>query len=450
MPVEQYLESLHAIHINKMETLKSIQHVLKEDEHPSNFGDCVRWARLTFEKLFRNDTLRLLHNFPENLVSPFGTRFWSGCRHCPKPLDFDLDHLDDDIGMRNHLEFIISAANLRAEMYGIQGRNDAEYFHKTLKAITAPAFDPSSQENLSTIGSDHEEQQKREEEEVREILASLPKPKLSTYVCINVIEFDEENDVHMRFVTGMYVWELPFRFAPSRFFLFLKVLHPDMLFPACSNLRALSYSIPTLDIHQSRGIAGRIIPAIATTTSLVAGLSCLELYKHIGTPRKALTMDAYKNGFVNLALPFMTLYTPSAPLKEKFCLKGKMTEFTAWDQLDLSHLGNITMGALLEYFEAEYNLDIGMLSYDDKFCTLGLPGKKQVAERKDMQISDVIVSITKQKFPPHQRFIFLEVDAVDKDAVYFVRPMPNTHSFNHGGSRYMFIHWNGEKTVSEI
>ena len=48
---------------------------------------------------------------------------------------------------------------------------------------------------------------------------------------------------------------------------------------AASNLRAASYGIPTADRLSTKRIAGKIVPAIATTTAVVSGLSCLELLK---------------------------------------------------------------------------------------------------------------------------------------------------------------------------
>lgn len=48
---------------------------------------------------------------------------------------------------------------------------------------------------------------------------------------------------------------------------------------ACSNLRARTYRIKEESKYQTKFIAGKIIPAIATTTALVTGLVCLELYK---------------------------------------------------------------------------------------------------------------------------------------------------------------------------
>ena len=48
---------------------------------------------------------------------------------------------------------------------------------------------------------------------------------------------------------------------------------------AASNLRARVYGIPPADFLATKLAAGRIIPAIATTTSAVAGLVCVELLK---------------------------------------------------------------------------------------------------------------------------------------------------------------------------
>jgi len=119
---------------------------------------------------------------------------------------------------------------------------------------------------------------------------------------------------------------------------------------ACANLRARMYGIPEVERLKVKAIAGRIIPAIATTTAAVSGLVTIELIKVI----QGLELDKFKNLFMNLALPFWALTEPG-PAQKKPITKGAF--YTLWDRWDVKQ-GDLTMAEFIQYFDKTHELSV--------------------------------------------------------------------------------------------
>jgi ubiquitin-activating enzyme E1 len=160
-----------------------------------------------------------------------------------------------------------------------------------------------------------------------------------------------------------------YRLAPVEFEKDDDTNHHIDFITAASNLRAANYSINPADRHTTKQIAGKIIPAIATTTSLATGLVCLELYKLIDGKRK---LEEYKNGFVNIALPFFGFSEPIAPKKEKY----GTTEWTLWDRFTFKN--DPTLQEIVDYFAKEHKLDVSMVSQGVSMLWSSFIGKKKV------------------------------------------------------------------------
>ena len=77
-----------------------------------------------------------------------------------------------------------------------------------------------------------------------------------------------------------------------------------------SNLRARNYKIEEVDNFKVKLIAGKIIPAIATTTAMVVGAVGIEIIKFL-LNKKA---EVYKNVTINLALPLWVFNDPLPPI----------------------------------------------------------------------------------------------------------------------------------------
>ncbi|KAI0053041.1 ubiquitin activating enzyme [Auriscalpium vulgare] len=365
-----YIETTMKYSGQHKEQIEQIVSYLVKDK-PLTFEECIVWARLQFEDKYNNTIRQLLYSLPKDAVSSTGQPFWSGPKRAPDPLTFDSSD-------STHIQYIIAAANLHAFNYGLRGETDPAIFKKTADSVLVPEFTPKSGVKVQVNENEPVDSSSADSADPNELVNSLPAPSSLAGFRLNPVEFEKDDDSnhHIDFIT------------------------------AASNLRAMNYSITPADRHTTKQIAGKIIPAIATTTSLVVGLVCLELYKVIDGKSK---LEDYKNGFVNLALPFFGFSEPVAAAKNKY----GTTEWTLWDRFEF--VNDPTLQDIVDWFKKEHKLDISMVSQGVSMLWSSFIGKKKSEERLPMKFSRLVEHVSKKPVAPTTTNFIVEVMVSDED-----------------------------------
>ena len=371
----------------EFETQKDrLEAIAKNLPVPGSFKECIQWACLKFQELFSSNIKQLLFNFPKDSITSNGTPFWSGPKRAPTPIEYDASN-------EMHLDFVVAAAHLRAFIYGISESVAVtrEEVREISKSVTFPEFVPKSgvkiaaneSEVATSAGSSSNETEIAGLIERIKSIYSSTKP---INLALNPHDFEKDDDSnhHIDFVT------------------------------ACSNLRAINYEITPTGRHQVKGIAGKIIPAIATTTALVSGLVALELYKVLDGPRvkydaieeiggvdtgapeyaRYWNLDRFKNGFVNLALPFFAFSSPLPAPKISF--NAGKSYFTLWDSMRIKLSQVPDMTALLAKIQGEYKLTVNMVSSGPSLIYSSYMPKTTTPERMSMPLDQLIAFVSKK------------------------------------------------------
>ncbi|ARF09593.1 ubiquitin-activating enzyme [Indivirus ILV1] len=292
---------------------------------PFSFEDCIRLAYTKFHEYYTQQIYELLQKYPIDSTTSSGSKFWSGAKKCPHDIDFDINN-------KLHLEYVIAFSKIWANIFNIFNN----YTPDTIKKIISgfPKLNVKDSINNIKISTTDEEEKKRLEDEKEkmklidtdELINSLPDPTRFKSFIINPQDFEKDDDTNF---------------------------HIDYITTA-SNMRALNYNIETSDRHTIKGIAGKIIPALSTTTSVVAGLVTLELYKLANNFNK---LEKYKNAFINLALPYFGFSDPISV--KKYEVGGN--KYSMWDTFIINK--DLTLREFLDHFKENYNLDVDTVTY---------------------------------------------------------------------------------------
>lgn len=354
-------------------------------QRPQSFQDCLQWARELFEDIFVNQIKQLLYNFPPDQKTQSGTPFWSGTKRCPHPLEFDPSN-------ELHFEFVFSAANLRATSYGLRECRDHKHVLAMLANCHVEPFKPRDGVKIEVSEAEATARNNggmTDEQTIHQLQQELPPLTALGDMRANPIEFEKDDDTN---------------------------LHMDFIYSA-SNLRAANYEIAPADKFKSKLIAGKIIPAIATTTAIVAGLVSLELIKLAQGHQK---LELYKSGFLNLALPFFAFSEPIAPAKNK-CLDK---EYTLWDRFELS--GEMTLQQFVDYFKNEHKLSVSMLSQGFLLLYSFFLPPATAKARLPMSMRQLVETVGKKPIPKYVRSLVFELccstdDGEDVEFVPYVK-----------------------------
>jgi ubiquitin-activating enzyme E1 len=393
-----------------LSTLETVHRCLIRDR-PSSVDDCIVWARMQFEKMFNSDIRQLLHTFPSDSTDKNDTPFWSGTKRAPAAVDFCPTN-------QLHVDFIIAASCLRAENYGlnISEADNLSHIMSVASRVMVPNFQPKQGIKIATTDAEAQAQANGDPgdaddariETITNDLAASPS-LVGFQMTPLAFEKDDDSNHHIDYIT------------------------------ACSNLRATNYSIENADRHKSKMIAGKIIPAIATTTALVAGFVCLELYKLVklgytdievnrdasawavpnstvysteNVKSKEKSLETFKNGFTNLALP---LFTFSEPIAAPTTDMGKGRKWTLWDRFDIREGRDITLQEFIDLFKERFGLIVSMLSCGVSICYSSFTNPAKLKERLGMPLSEVARTVGKLEFTPTQTTLVMEMCCEDED-----------------------------------
>jgi ubiquitin-activating enzyme E1 len=279
-----------------------------------NCYNCVLWAIDLFHEYFNNQIIQLLTNFPPDTKTKDGLLFWSAGKRCPFPIQLDPDN-------NLHLDFIESTTNLLCKCLNLKIDLTRFDLYTIIENNKISNFVPKNNLDIASNDTELDKESKIINTELN-INNNFHIDNLATPI---IFEKDDDTNYHIKFITS------------------------------ASNLRAINYSIEPISFYKTKGIAGKIIPAIATTTSIVAGLITNEFLKYLSY-KDNLKLDKFNSTFINLAT---NLFISAEPNKAN-TLEIANQKFNSWHKF--IEKDDLTLNQFIKKYNELFKVNINIIN----------------------------------------------------------------------------------------
>jgi molybdopterin/thiamine biosynthesis adenylyltransferase len=278
-----------------------------------DWTDIVYLVKEMFDNEYYKEIKQLLFCYPENhMIS--GELFWSNGKRCPQVIRHYMS-----TSIINYFEY---TTKLLCNIMNIDSDFYREELMQVMLDFQLPDFEPDASKKIA-----------KNDKELKETSTSIDEIQLNKnlYIRDNYIpqyfEKDDDTNYHIKFIT------------------------------AASNCRAEIYGIDIVSEYETKGIAGKIIPAVATTTSTVVGLICLEMIKYVCNIDD---IESYKSYYVNMSDNTFIGFNPIETSKIEY--NGH--KYTQWNKIRYNCSKTDTIEDFINYIQKHFNSEINI----ETFC----------------------------------------------------------------------------------
>jgi len=216
--------------------IKKLYKLLKIAKN-QNFDDCIKYSIKKYYRFFIHNIEEIIRCYPPDKINKeTGLKFWTGNKIMPHVLDFDVNNIFLFEYIKSFTILLASCLNI-----DIKIKNINEHIKEYIESYKAKPKKQKIFENKSYY-----------EEKIRKLKDA-----------ISIFLKDNKNII---------------KFNPKQYDKDMADINEINFIYYSSSLRANNYNIQLLDKIKIKIIAGKIMPALITSTASISGLLALQLY----------------------------------------------------------------------------------------------------------------------------------------------------------------------------